>query len=187
MNNRFQVSDTPLNGLSVVERLPIGDQRGYLERMYCSENLREAGLQVPIAQINHTFTKIAGMVRGMHFQVPPNSDTKLVSCMRGEVFDVAVDLRAGSRTFLRWHAETLSDQNHRSLLIPAGFAHGFQTLTNDCEMLYFHTAFYVPAAEGAVSPADPCIGISWPLPLGAMSERDARHAFLPADYRGIQL
>jgi dTDP-4-dehydrorhamnose 3,5-epimerase len=187
MNSRFQLHQTRLQDLQVVERLPISDQRGFLERLYCSVELREAGLRSAVAQINRTLTKARGTVRGMHFQLPPHSETKLVSCLRGEVFDVAVDLRAGSRTLLHWHAETLSAQNHRSVLIPAGFAHGFQTLTDDCEMLYLHTACYEPAAQGAVSPRDPRIGIAWPLPLGGLSERDAGHPFLAADYCGIQL
>ena len=187
MNSRLQLHQTRLQDLQVVERRPIGDQRGFLERLYCSVELREAGLRSTIAQINRTLTKARGTVRGMHFQVPPHSETKLVSCLRGEVFDVAVDLRAGSRTFLHWHAETLSAQNHRSLLIPEGFAHGFQTLTDDCEMLYLHTACYEPAAQGVVSPRDPRIAVAWPLPLAALSERDAGQPFLAADYCGIQL
>jgi dTDP-4-dehydrorhamnose 3,5-epimerase len=187
MSSRFQIRSTPLAGLFSLERLPIGDARGYLERMYCAEEFREMGLHTPIAQINHTLTSIAGTIRGMHFQLPPHSEAKLVSCLKGEVFDVAVDLRAGSATFLHWHGEVLSARNHHSLLIPAGFAHGFQTLTTDCEMLYLHTAAHAPGAEGAVSPLDPRLGISWPLAVGTMSERDAAHPLLAADYSGIRL
>ena len=96
-------------------------------------------------------TASRGTVRGMHFQHPPHAETKFVSCLRGEVFDVAVDLRNGSPTFLHWHAEILSADNHRTLVIPEGFAHGFQTLSDDCEMLYFHTAAYNPEAEGGLN------------------------------------
>jgi dTDP-4-dehydrorhamnose 3,5-epimerase len=187
MNSRFQVHKTALDGLLVLERRPIGDERGYLERMYCSDDLREVGLLTPIAQINHTLTKSKGTVRGMHYQVPPHGETKLVSCLRGEVFDVAVDLRVNSSTFLHWYAERLSAQNHRSLVIPEGFAHGFQTLTDECEMLYLHTSHHEPAAEGAVSANDPRIGVAWPLPVSGLSARDASHPLLTADYRGLQL
>jgi dTDP-4-dehydrorhamnose 3,5-epimerase len=98
-----------------------------------------------------------------------------------------VDVRAGSPTFLRWHGEILSADNHRSLLIPEGFAHGFQTLSDDCEMLYLHTASYAKGAEGAISPLEPRVGVRWPLPVAAMSERDASHPALPADYAGLAL
>lgn len=187
MSSRFQIRSTPLDGLYSLERLPIGDPRGYLERLYCAEDFRAMGWHAPIAQINHTLTSIAGTIRGMHFQLPPHAEAKLVSCLRGEVFDVAVDLRAGSATFLHWHAELLSAGNHHSLLIPAGFAHGFQTLTTDCEMLYLHTAAHAPASEGAVSAVDPRLGISWPLPIATMSERDAAQPLLTAAYSGIRL
>ena len=110
----------------------MGDARGFLSRLFCAEELRAAGWTGPIAQINHTHTARKGTVRGMHFQYPPHAEMKLVSCLRGEVWDVAVDIRAGSQTFLRWHAEILSADNGRALLIPQGFAHGFQALTRRC-------------------------------------------------------
>ena len=109
----------------------------------------------------------------------------MVSCLRGEVFDVAVDLRAGSPTFLRWHGEVLSAGNQRSLLIPRGFAHGFQALTDDCELLYLHSAAYAPGAEGAASALDPALAIRWPLDITDMSERDRGHPMLEPDFKGI--
>jgi dTDP-4-dehydrorhamnose 3,5-epimerase len=123
----------------------------------------------------------------MHFQLPPHAEMKLVSCMRGRVFDVVVDLRHGSPTFLQWHGEELSAESGRTLCIPEGFAHGFQTLTDDCEMLYLHTAAYEAAAERGVSPVDPRVAIRWPLPIAQLSERDAGHAPLADDYAGIRL
>jgi dTDP-4-dehydrorhamnose 3,5-epimerase len=122
----------------------------------------------------------------MHFQYPPGAEDKLVSCLRGEVWDVAVDLRKGSPTFLAWHAERLSAENGISLLIPKGFAHGFQTLTDDCELLYLHTADYAPDLEGAVNAFDPKLSIEWPLAVTAISDRDRAHPFVDADYSGIE-
>lgn len=183
---RFDFTATGLVGLTVVGRKPIEDARGFFSRFWCAEELREAGWGKPIAQINHTLTRRRGAVRGMHFQHSPHAEAKLVSCLRGEVFDVAVDLRRGSPTFLRWHGEVLSAANHRSLLIPEGFAHGFQTLAEDCELLYLHSAPYQPGAEGAVNAADPRLGIAWPLPISEQSDRDRAHAMLAADFPGIE-
>jgi dTDP-4-dehydrorhamnose 3,5-epimerase len=125
-------------------------------------------------------------VRGMHFQYPPNSEDKFVSCLRGEVFDVAVDLRAGSPTFMHWRAELLSAENSKSFFIPKGFAHGFQTLTKNCELIYLHTQPYAPDAEGGLNPLDPRVGIEWPLPIADISPRDRAHASL-ADFSGLDL
>jgi dTDP-4-dehydrorhamnose 3,5-epimerase len=114
-------------------------------------------------------------------------ETKLVSCLRGRVFDVAVDLRRNSPTFLHWHGEELSAGNHKSMLIPAGFAHGLQTLENHCELLYFHSAAYAAEAEDGIHPQEPKIGIDWPLPIVEMSTRDRGHPALSAEFRGLAL
>jgi dTDP-4-dehydrorhamnose 3,5-epimerase len=185
MTTRFDITNTPLPGVHVLRRMPLGDNRGYLERLYCSDDLHPVLADSRIVQINHTLTEKRGTVRGMHFQYPPQAETKLVSCLRGEVFDVAVDLRRGSPTFLHWHAVTLSATNHLSLLIPAGCAHGFQTLADDCEMLYFHTAAYCREAEGGLNVADPCLAIEWPLSITDMSPRDAGFAMVGDDFQGI--
>lgn len=182
---RFTVSHTPLEGLALIERLRIEDPRGFFSRFFCAEELAEVGFALPIAQINHTLTHRRGAVRGLHFQHPPHAEDKLVSCLRGEVFDVAVDLRSGSPTFLRWHGELLSADNQRSLLIPQGFAHGFQTLTEDCELLYLHSRPYAPGAEGAVNARDPAVAIDWPREITELSERDAHHPLLTPDFKGL--
>lgn len=135
---------------------------------------------------NHSVTRRRGSVRGLHFQYPPHGEVKLVSCLRGEVFDLAVDLRRHSPTYLKWHAELLSNSNRRSLLIPRGFAHGFQTLSDDCELLYLHSAPYAPGADGGLNPADPALGIPWPLPLADISERDASRAMIGTGFTGLQ-
>jgi dTDP-4-dehydrorhamnose 3,5-epimerase len=183
--NRFSVTSTPLAGLVVVQRQRLGDARGFLSRLFCAEELAAAGWSGPIAQINHTGTSHVGTVRGLHYQRPPHAEMKLVSCVRGEVWDVAVDLRAGSPTFGQWHAERLSADNGRALLIPEGFAHGFQVLAGGAELLYCHSAAYAPAAEAGLSVHDPRLAIGWPLPVQGLSERDAGHPLLTPDFQGV--
>ncbi len=187
MSGRFDILPTPLADLRLLQRKPLGDSRGYLERLFCLRELAEILGERHIVQINHTLTASRGTVRGMHFQRPPHAETKFVSCLRGEVFDVAVDLRRGSPTFLRWHGEILSADNHRTLVIPEGFAHGFQTLCDDCEMLYFHTTAYHAEAEGGVNALDARLSIDWPLPVHGLSARDATHPMINNDFSGIAL
>lgn len=184
---RFTLSDLPLNDLKLVERQRHGDDRGILSRIFCAEELSAAGWVKPIAQINHVFTSGCGTVRGMHFQYPPYAEMKLVTCIQGEIWDVAVDLRKSSKTFLHWHAEHLSADNCRALMIPEGFAHGFQSLTDDVEMLYCHSAIYVAAAEGGLNPKDSMLGIPWPLPITELSARDAQQQMLNKEFSGVAL
>jgi dTDP-4-dehydrorhamnose 3,5-epimerase len=164
-----------------------GDSRGFLVRMFCAEELAAAGWLRPIAQINHTFTARAGAVRGMHFQHAPHAETKLVMCLRGSVWDVAVDLRAGSPTLLRWHAQVLSAENRLGLLIPPGFAHGFQAMSDDCELVYLHDAAYAPASEAALNALDPLLAIGWPQPVVERSPRDQNYQMLASDFQGIRV
>lgn len=185
--NRFAVTDLPLAGLKLVERQRLGDSRGFLSRLFCAEELATAGWRQPIAQINHTHTAQRGTVRGMHYQMPPNSEMKLVSCIQGEVWDVAVDLRPGSPTFLHWHAELLTAVNNRALLIPEGFAHGFQTLTDAVSLLYCHSATHSPLAERALNAQDPRLAINWPLAITEISPRDAKHPLLDTKFEGVRL
>jgi dTDP-4-dehydrorhamnose 3,5-epimerase len=182
---RFEFAPTPLAGLMRVQRRHIEDERGFLSRFYCAEEFAAAGVAQPIAQINHTLTRRKGTVRGMHYQLPPYGETKMVNCLRGEVFDVAVDVRKNSPTFLRWYGETLSASNRRGLVIPAGFAHGIQALTEDCELMYLTTAAYRPAAEAALHPADPRLAIAWPHAITELSERDRSHPMVTLGFDGI--
>ena len=184
--NRFQVTDLPLNGLKLVQRKTLSDLRGRFARLFCLEDLGAIWMG-PIAQVNHTYTLAGGTIRGMHYQNPPYAEKKLVMCLRGEVWDVAVDLRAGSPTFLQWHAEVLSAANERAMLIPEGFAHGFQTRTDDVEMLYLHSKKYSPSEEGGLTPEDPKLSISWPLPIAGMSDRDREWLLISNQYKGISL
>jgi dTDP-4-dehydrorhamnose 3,5-epimerase len=185
--SRFNVTALPLAGLKWVARENRGDARGFLSRLFCAEELAAAGWRKPVAQINQTVTTRRGVVRGMHFQNPPHAEMKLVTCLRGAIFDVAVDLRHGSPTFLRWHGEELSSDNRKALLIPEGFAHGFQTLSDDCELIYVHSTPYRADAEGGVSPRDAVLAIAWPLAISELSDRDARHPPIDAAFTGITL
>ncbi|MCG9064515.1 dTDP-4-dehydrorhamnose 3,5-epimerase family protein [Laribacter hongkongensis] len=185
--SRFTITDLPLVGLKRVQRQRLGDNRGFLARLFCAKELATAGWSKPIVQINHTYTAKQGAVRGMHFQYPPHAEMKLVSCIQGEVWDVAVDLRLGSPTYLHWHAERLSTENGCALLIPEGFAHGFQALTDNVELLYCHSEAYTAEVEGGLHPGDPRLGIAWPLAIAELSARDAGHALITADFEGVRV
>lgn len=183
--SRFDVTDLPLAGLKLLERKPIGDSRGFFVRIFCAKDLAPAGWNGHVEQINQSYTAQRGAVRGMHFQTPPHSEIKVVTCLRGAIYDVAVDLRRGSPTFLRWHGELLSAENCRALLIPKGFAHGFQTLSADVEMLYCHSEPFSSASEAAIHPLDPTVSIDWPESITEMSARDSAHPFIGPDFAGV--
>jgi dTDP-4-dehydrorhamnose 3,5-epimerase len=185
MSSRFDLVGTPIPGLMVAVRKALQDERGWLERVFCADELAPLMGGRRIAQINRTLTASAGTVRGLHYQRPPAADMKLVTCLRGQVMDVAVDVRRGSPTFLRWHAGLLTGDNRRTVVIPEGFAHGFQTLTDDCELLYLHTNVYVPDLEGGLDATDPRLGIDWPLPVGTRSDRDRNHPTVTPAFQGI--
>jgi len=181
------ILQTSLAGLHVVETTPHKDARGAFARLFCERELADLIGGRRIVQINHSRTAAVGAVRGLHFQRPPHAEMKLVRCMKGRVWDVAVDLRSQSPTFLRWHAEELTPANTRIMAIPEGFAHGFQVLEADSELLYLHTAHYTPAAEVGLRHDDPRLGINWPLNVADLSARDASHAFLKVDFQGIAI
>jgi dTDP-4-dehydrorhamnose 3,5-epimerase len=186
--SRFNFFSTALAGLFIVQRKLVEDDRGFLSRFYCAEEFRKlGGINKPITQINHTLTRKKGAVRGMHFQYPPHSEIKLVSCLKGKILDVAIDLRSTSPTFLQWHGEIISATNRKSLLIPEGFAHGFQALTQNCELIYLHTESYSPEAEGAINATDPKLRIDWPLPISELSVRDRNYDFIDENFQGIAI
>ena len=184
--NRFTIYDLPLADLKLIKRDRRSDSRGFLSRIFCSEELAFSGWIKPIAQINQTFTRKRGTVRGLHYQTSPHAEMKLVSCIRGEIWDVAVDLRYNSPTFMQWHAERLSEENGHALLIPEGFAHGFQTLMDGCELLYLHTEVYVPQAEAGLRFNDARLSIKWPEIATEVSERDLSHPLLDSKFIGIK-
>lgn len=184
---RFTVDDTPIEGAKVITRTVLRDERGYFARLFCADELAGAGWNGPIAQINESWTASKGSLRGMHYQQPPYSEAKLVTCVRGAVLDVALDIRTGSRSLLRWHSEVLSADNGRAFLIPEGCAHGFQTLTDDVILIYCHSGAYVPDADRGVNPFDPQAAIEWPLEIADISEKDRERPMLAADFVGVEL
>ncbi|MCM2291452.1 dTDP-4-dehydrorhamnose 3,5-epimerase [Allorhizobium sp. BGMRC 0089] len=187
MTARFTAETTALDGVTVLTRRRFGDERGFLSRLFCGEELRDFGWPGPVMQVNETGTTEKGTVRGLHFQHPPFAEWKLVSCVQGAIFDVAVDLRHGSPTFLRHVAVELSAENGKALLIPAGFAHGFQALSDDVRMIYVHSAPYRAEAEGGLHPEDPRLGIAWPLAISRLSARDQGHQAISIDFQGLDI
>ena len=183
----MNVTSTRIAGVMVVQTTPIADHRGAFQRLFCDRELGELTGGRHIVQINHSRTIQAGSLRGVHFQAPPHAEMKFVRCLSGRVWDVAVDLRAGSPTFLHWHAEELSADNARMLVIPEGCAHGFQSLEPESELLYLHTAHYTSTAEGGVRYDDPALDIPWPLPVTDVSERDRLHPLITSDFLGLTL
>lgn len=185
--NKLVIEDLPIAGLKKITRKQLGDSRGFLSRLFCNKELESAGWGKSICQINHTYTQKKGTVRGLHFQYPPYSEVKLVNCLKGEIWDIAVDLRQGSPTFLQWHAEKLSANNQQALLIPEGCAHGFQALSDECELLYLHDMPYNPRREGGVNIEDPLLNIKWPLPITKLSDRDKGHTHIPPNFTGLTI
>lgn len=165
----------------------IPDTRGYFERIFSIDQFGSALSGKSIIQINRSLTYKRGSVRGLHFQLPPFSESKIITCLKGEIFDVVVDLRAGSDTFLKPYYAVLSERNEKVVLVPEGFAHGFQTLTSNSEVLYLHTAPYCKDSESEVNATDPCLKISWPLAITARSQRDLTSPYLPENFSGIKL
>lgn len=182
---RFSAESTSIAGLLVLRRVSIGDERGLFERMFCAADLAAFGHPGVVAQANRSLTRQRGAVRGMHFQHWPHGEWKVIACTCGVVHDVVVDIRRGSPTFLRHVAVRLAGDEHLSLLVPPGLAHGFQTLSDDCEMLYFHSCSFAPTAEGGLPADDPALAIAWPLPFASRSLRDCSHPPITLDFHGI--
>ncbi|MCK9607897.1 MAG: dTDP-4-dehydrorhamnose 3,5-epimerase [Methylomonas sp.] len=183
----MNLRQTKISGVVIVESAVFKDHRGAFSRLYCEQELNELIGTRRIVQINHSLTNAKGAVRGMHFQHPPHAEMKLIRCLNGRVWDIAVDLRQDSPTFLQWHAEELSADSPKMMVIPEGCAHGFQVLESESELLYLHTAFYQPSAEAGLRHDDPRLAITWPLPVTDLSVRDRQHALIPQDFFGIKL
>ena len=178
---------TPISGAFEIKLIPISDQRGVFSRLFCSDEFHEIGFYKQIVQINQSYNRIKGTIRGMHFQYPPFAEDKIIKCLRGVVYDVLIDLRKNSPTFLKWHAIELSPEMNNMVLIPPGCAHGFQTLTENSELLYFHTEYYNPKSEGAIRFDDQRIGIHWPIDVSNVSEKDRTYPLLDSSFDGITL
>jgi dTDP-4-dehydrorhamnose 3,5-epimerase len=173
MIRTMMFTETGLPGAYVIDLEPIEDPRGFFARVWSDEELAGRGLETRVTQCNLSLTKRRGTVRGMHFQRPPHEETKFVRCTRGGLYDVIVDLRPDSVAFRRWIGVELSEDNRRTLYVPHGFAHGFQTLADDTEVFYIISEHYAPESAGGVRWDDPAFGIVWPLGVPAeMSDRD---------------
>jgi dTDP-4-dehydrorhamnose 3,5-epimerase len=177
--------ETTLNGVFVIEPQPFEDERGFFARVFCKNEFNKFGLEADFVQINHSHNIHKGTLRGIHYQMSPFVETKLVRCIRGKVFDVIVDIRKDSSTFLQYFSIELSSENMEMLYIPAGFAHGFQTLEPNSELLYHHTAFYAPGHEAAINYLDPALNIQWPLAVASISEKDKNHPFITNQFNGL--
>lgn len=181
----MKLRPTPLSGVHVIDTEPVGDARGRFERLFCEHDWAPVRAGLHFVQVNLSSTARRGTVRGLHFQHAPAAEAKLIRCVRGHVFDVAVDVRAGSPTFLHWHAVELRADEPREIFIPEGFAHGFQALSDDVQLLYFHTAPWTPACEVGLRHDDPRLAIAWPLPVTDVSERDRAHPPLDGSFTGF--
>jgi dTDP-4-dehydrorhamnose 3,5-epimerase len=168
---------TPLVGAFIIDPELIEDDRGFFARTFCRREFEEHGLNPNLVQCNISFNKLKSTLRGMHYQIPPHAEVKLVRCTAGAIYDVIVDIRKESPTFKKWFGEELSEKNHRMLYVPEGFAHGYQTLADDTEVTYQVSAFYHAESERGVSWNDPAFGIEWPLPITALSSKDAANRF----------
>jgi len=182
----MKLNATTIAGVWEVETAPHRDERGSLTRLFCADAFAPAVRGLRFVQVNHSITRRRGTIRGLHFQRPPAAEWKLIRCLRGRVFDVAVDLRAGSPTFGRSHVVLLSADNQRQILIPPGCAHGFQTLADDTELLYQHSAAYDPALEDGVRHDDPRLAIAWPEPAASVSPRDLGFRPLDGRFEGVR-
>ena len=175
----------PLAGAYTVDVQAFSDERGWFARVWCKNEFGEIGHTKEWVQMNHSVSYAKGTLRGMHFQHPPFREIKMVRCIAGAVIDVIVDIRQVSPTFLQWQAVELSAKNNRMIYIPEGFAHGFQTLQDNSALIYHHTEFYTPGAEGGIRYDDPLVDIRWTLPVTVVSQRDAGHPLLDHKFKGI--
>ena len=180
-----KVRQTEIAGAVVVETARKADARGTFTRLFCANELQDVIGDRRIVQINHSYSRLRGTVRGLHYQRPPHAEMKFVQCLRGSAWDVIVDLRRGSPTFLNWRSEELSPDNARVVVVPEGCAHGFQTLQPDTELLYLHTEFFDPNADAGIVPTDPRLGIQWPLDIEAISEKDASLPGVSPEFPGL--
>lgn len=183
---KLNITALELQGAYIITPNSYEDERGSFSRVFCQEEMADF-CHDDFVQVNHSITRRKGAVRGMHFQYPPDSEVKMIKCIKGSVLDLIIDIREGSPTFLKSHAEVLSAENMKMIYIPKGFAHGFQTLEDNVELLYFHSSVYSPDNEGALNIKDPRLNITWPLEITDISQRDEMHSFIDNDFKGINV
>jgi dTDP-4-dehydrorhamnose 3,5-epimerase len=180
-------TENKLKGSYMMEPKPFVDERGWFTRTFCKNEFSEINHTRDWVQHNHSFTAKKGTIRGLHYQIPPFSEIKLVRCISGVVYDVIVDLREGSPTFLNWIGVELSAENRKSIYIPKGFAHGFQTMTDNCELMYLHSNYYTPNSESGLQYNDTRLAIDWPIAMREISERDKNHPLLDVNFNGLKI
>jgi dTDP-4-dehydrorhamnose 3,5-epimerase len=183
----MRIEKLKLPGAAVIDTEPVIDHRGLFARFFCEKELSDIIRDRHFVNVNFSRTLKKGTIRGLHFQYPPKAEMKLVRCIRGAVYDVIVDIRKDSPTFLKWYGVELSAENMKMLYVPEGFAHGFQVLDESSEMLYLHTEFYSKVYEGALNYSDPLLAIAWPIEPTDVSERDRTHKMIENDFRGMSL
>lgn len=178
---------TKLAGAFTIDVQPFQDSRGFFTRTFCEKEFAAQGLVQHFVQANHSGTQGKGVIRGMHFQHAPHGEVKLVKCVQGSIFDVIVDVRAGSPTFLQWFGAELNAENKRMMYVPAGFAHGFQSLSDYSEITYLVSAFYNKESEGGIKYDDAAVGIEWPVAVSLVSDKDLKIPLIDASFSGVTL
>lgn len=178
--------ELPLKGSYTIDLEKLEDERGFFARYWCKNELSKIGLDANIVQINNSVSKTKGTIRGLHFQRPPTAETKIIRCIKGSIWDVIVDIRFESPTYGKWCGYELTEDNRTMLYVPKGFAHGFQTLVDDVELLYLHSEFYSKNNEGGLSYSDLDLAIDWPLPVAEITSKDKSHPTL-RDIQPIKL
>ncbi|HEV8081084.1 MAG TPA: dTDP-4-dehydrorhamnose 3,5-epimerase [Chitinophagaceae bacterium] len=183
----MKFEETKLAGSYVIDIIAAADERGWFARTFDKGEFKKINFDGEWVQMNHSLTNQMGSIRGMHYQLPPFAEVKLVRCISGSVYDVIIDLRKNSATFLQWFGIELSAENKKMIYIPEGFAHGFQTLADNCELIYHHSQFYKPGFEGGIKHDDPMINIKLPGKVTNISTRDDRHNYLDKNFDGIKI
>jgi dTDP-4-dehydrorhamnose 3,5-epimerase len=185
---KLNFTETPLKGAWIIEPNLFIDHRGFFGRIFCTEEFKQHGLKHELLQSNHSMSKGKGTIRGMHYQRPPFAETKMVKCVKGRIFDVIVDVRKDSPTFLQWYGAELTAENKKMMYIPEGFAHGFQALEEEVEIIYLVTAPYAPDHERGVRFDDPKVNIQWPITTDIItSDKDRAVPLLTDEFEGIEL
>ena len=183
----MNLTPTPIAGLMIAETEARGDNRGFFRRVFCAPSLKEQGIDFAAVQANMSYSAKRGTLRGLHYQTGDAPEAKVFRCIRGAIYDMTVDMRQGSPTFLKWFGIELSSENAKALVVPAGLAHGFLTLTDDAEVLYLTSHAYAPTHEMALRFDDPRVGMQWPFAPTVISDRDRAIPDLAPDFAGVRI
>jgi dTDP-4-dehydrorhamnose 3,5-epimerase len=179
--------ETPIKDLYLIQPKLLTDERGFFTRIFCKELFSKIGFDKEFVQFNHSFNSYKGTIRGMHYQKPPFAETKFIRCVQGKVYDVAIDLRKNSPTYLNYFGAELSADNMTCILIPEGFAHGFQTLEDNSALIYHHTSYYTPNIEGGIRFNDTALSINWQLPPVNVTVKDKQYPLINQNFEPISL